>query len=157
MASALDGPTFTSTRSSVAASAVLMLTFSAASALPAIASESSRATSRCLIVFIPVLLGLWCGFRSPAACRLPVTQVSRPAPAPTYRRSHRPAPGLLRARRWGNPYAPGRDGRRMDGARPATGEAGIRGGLRRPARPPAPTPHATIPARVVHGASGPLP
>src|SRR5690554_5652675 len=105
MASALDGPTFTSTRSSVAASAVLILTFSAASALPAIASESSRATSRCLIVFIPVLLGLWCGFRSPAACRLPVTQVSRPAPAPTYRRSHRPAPGLIPASRWENPYA----------------------------------------------------
>src|SRR5688500_13746648 len=56
MASALAGPTFSSTRSMVAASAVLMLTFSAAKALPARASASNSEWVISLIDFMTVSL-----------------------------------------------------------------------------------------------------
>ncbi len=58
MASALDGPTLSSTRSMVAASAVLMFTLSAAKALPARASASSSECAISLIDFMTVSLSV---------------------------------------------------------------------------------------------------
>ena len=58
IASALAGPMFFSTRSSVAASAVLMFTFSLANALPSRASDSSSEANRVLKVFMWILRGV---------------------------------------------------------------------------------------------------
>src|SRR5690606_16416612 len=59
ISSALDGPTLTSTRARVSASAVLMLTLSLAAAQPSISSDSSRLAKTVLNAFMVLLLGVW--------------------------------------------------------------------------------------------------
>src|SRR5690606_14937551 len=103
MASALAAPTLCSTRSSVAASAVLMLTFSVASALPASSRDSASVENSALSLFMSDLLVSSRVSMPPARSAAGQHSLLRRGDG-RHRRRRCIGTGLRRAHPWEKPY-----------------------------------------------------